>query len=67
MPRRAALTTKTPRTGRRTGSPDTREAILDAATHLFAERGYDGASIRAIGTAAGVDAACLHFFAPTKL
>jgi AcrR family transcriptional regulator len=66
MPRRAALTTKTPRTGRRTGNPDTREAILDAARHLFAERGYDGASIRAIGTAAGVDAALVVRFFGSK-
>jgi AcrR family transcriptional regulator len=55
--------TKTPRTGRRTGGADTREAILDAARRLFAERGYDGASLRAIGAEAGVDAALVvHFF-----
>ena len=42
-------------TGRRPGDSGTREAILDAALRLFAERGYDGASIRAIGASAGVD------------
>lgn len=42
-------------TGRRAGDSGTREAILDAALRLFADRGYDSASIRAIGAAAGVD------------
>jgi AcrR family transcriptional regulator len=51
------------RTGRRPGNQDTREAILTAARHAFAERGYDGASIRAIATSAGVDPALvLHYF-----
>jgi AcrR family transcriptional regulator len=62
MPRRTPPT-KTPRTGRRTGSSGSREAILDAARHLFAERGYDGASLRSIAAEAGVDAALVvHFF-----
>ena len=55
--------TRTPRTGRRAGASGTREAILEAARRLFAERGYDGASLRAIGAEAGVDAALVvHFF-----
>lgn len=55
--------TRTPRTGRRAGQSGTREAILEAARRLFAERGYDGASLRAIGAEAGVDAALVvHFF-----
>jgi AcrR family transcriptional regulator len=56
--------TKTPRTGRRPGQASgTREAILAAAERLFLERGYDNASMRAIGAAAGVDAALVtHFF-----
>ena len=49
--------------GRRPGDSGTREAILDAARMLFAERGYDGASVRAIASAAGVDPALIrHFF-----
>lgn len=55
--------TRTPRTGRRPGASGSREAILDAARTLFAEHGYSATSMRAIGTAAGVDAALIvHFF-----
>jgi AcrR family transcriptional regulator len=55
--------TRTPRTGRRAGDSGSREAILSAARKLFAEHGYDGASLRAIGAEAGVDAALVvHFF-----
>lgn len=58
-----AETTRKRPTGRRAGDSGTRDAILDAARDLFAERGYDGASIRAIATAAGVDPALIrHFF-----
>ncbi|GAA4173128.1 TetR family transcriptional regulator [Gryllotalpicola koreensis] len=57
---------QTPRkrpTGRRGGDSGTRDDILDAARDLFAERGYDGASIRAIAMTAGVDPALIrHFF-----
>jgi AcrR family transcriptional regulator len=54
------------RTGRRPGNPDTREAILAAAREAFADRGFDGASIRAIATAAGVDPALVHHYFGTK-
>jgi len=54
------------RTGRRRGNPDTRAAILEAARDLFAERGYDAASIRAIAARAGVDAALVHHYFGTK-
>lgn len=54
------------RTGRRPGNPDTREAILIAARDAFAERGFDGASIRAIAAAAGVDPALVHHYFGTK-
>jgi len=53
------------RTGRRPGRQDTREAILAAARHAFAEKGFDGASIRYIATNAGVDPALVHhYFGP---
>jgi AcrR family transcriptional regulator len=53
----------TARTGRRPGSTQTREAIAQAARAAFAEVGYDGASVRAIARAAGVDPSLvLHFY-----
>lgn len=55
-----------PRTGRRKGSPDTREAILAAARDAFADRGFEGASIRGIATSAGVDPALVHHYFGTK-
>ncbi|GAA4957630.1 TetR family transcriptional regulator [Actinoplanes utahensis] len=54
------------RTGRRPGNPDTREAILSAARGAFAEKGFDGASIRAIAAGAGVDPALVHHYFGTK-
>lgn len=54
------------RTGRRPGNQDTREAILTAAREAFADRGFDGASIRAIAAAAGVDPALVHHYFGTK-
>jgi AcrR family transcriptional regulator len=54
------------RTGRRPGNQDTRKDILDAARGAFAERGYDGASIRQIATSAGVDPALVHHYFGNK-
>jgi AcrR family transcriptional regulator len=51
------------RRGRRPGGADTRAQLLDAARVVFAERGYDGATVRAIAERAGVDAAMVnHWF-----
>lgn len=51
------------RTGRRPGRPDTREAILEAARRLFAERGYDGTTVRDLAAVAEVDPKLvLHYF-----
>lgn len=55
-----------PRTGRRPGNQDTREAILSAARQAFAEKGFDGASIRSIATGAKVDPALVHHYFGTK-
>jgi AcrR family transcriptional regulator len=52
--------------GRRPGAPDTRAAILAAARASFAERGFAGTTIRAVGSAAGVDAALVHHYFGTK-
>lgn len=49
--------------GRRPGPTATRDAILAAARELFGEKGYDGASLRAIARRADVDPALIgHFF-----
>lgn len=51
------------RRGRRPGGEDTRLALLDAAREVFVERGYDGATVRAIAGRAGVDPAMVnHWF-----
>jgi AcrR family transcriptional regulator len=61
--KKTRISTKTPRTGRRPGESSTRQDILDAARRLFSERGYQGATMRAIAAEAGVDAALVvHFF-----
>src|SRR5919199_4934959 len=52
--------------GRRPGATTTREAILEAARHLFATRGYDGTTIRGIAAGAGVDPALVHHFFGAK-
>src|SRR6059058_6399003 len=52
-----------PRTGRRPGIGGTRDKILAAARARFGEEGYDGATIRGIASAAGVDPALVpHYF-----
>jgi AcrR family transcriptional regulator len=51
------------RRGRRPGGADTRTALLEAARVEFAERGYEGATVRRIADRAGVDAAMVnHWF-----
>ena len=52
--------------GRRRGSPDTRSAILAAARSSFAQHGFAGTTIRAVASAAGVDAALVHHYFGTK-
>jgi AcrR family transcriptional regulator len=49
--------------GRRPAGEDTRAALLDAARVEFTERGFDGATVRAIAQRAGVDPAMVnHWF-----
>lgn len=45
---------------------DTRTRILDAAEKLFAQHGYDGASLRAITSAAGVNLAAVNYHFRSK-
>lgn len=54
------------RTGRRPGTTDTRDRILDAARRTFSASGYDGATIRGIAADAAVDPALVHHYFGTK-
>ncbi len=42
-------------------SPAKRDRILDAAEHLFAERGFEGVTLRQIASKAGVDVALASY------
>lgn len=52
--------------GRRPGAPDTRAEVLAAARASFAEKGFRGTTIRAVGAAAGVDPALVHHYFGSK-
>ncbi|WP_208798503.1 TetR family transcriptional regulator [Microbispora triticiradicis] len=54
------------RPGRRPGTADTRGEILAAARRVFAEKGFDKATIRGIAREAGVDPALLHHYFDNK-
>ena len=64
----------TARSGRRTSepaippqpAPDVRERIFLAAERLFAERGFDGVSVRDIVQAAGVNLAAVSYYFGSK-
>ncbi len=48
--------------GRRPGNADTRGEIIEAAKRVFAAKGYDGASLRAVAREAEVDPALVHHY-----
>ena len=54
------------RTGRRPGKSRSREDILQAARRIFADKGFDATSLRAISREAGVDPALVHHFFGSK-
>ena len=54
------------RPGRRPGSADTRGEILAAARKVFAEKGFDKATVRGIAREAQVDPALVHHYFATK-
>lgn len=54
------------RAGRRPGPTTTPDEILEAARTLFAERGYQGTTMRAVAERAGVNAALVHHYFGTK-
>jgi AcrR family transcriptional regulator len=47
-------------------SDHTREAIIKAAAHLFADKGFDGTSVREIVTKARVNQAAINYHFKTK-
>ena len=59
-----------PRARRRPGRPpgpvSTSDDVLRAARTLFAERGYQATTVRAIAAAAGVTPAMIHHFFGSK-
>jgi len=56
----------TARRGRPPGGSQTRSRILASARRLFGERGFEGASVRAIAAEARVDPALIHHYFGTK-
>ncbi|PIE27589.1 MAG: TetR family transcriptional regulator, partial [Micrococcales bacterium] len=62
----AVTSSQAGRTGRRRGSPDTRQQILDAARTLFAQRGFSATSVRAVARKAAVDPALIHHYFGSK-
>lgn len=59
-------TTGTRRAGRRAGDSGTRETILSTALEMFAERGFDATSVRAIAKQAEVDPGLVRHYFGTK-
>ncbi|MBG6226667.1 AcrR family transcriptional regulator [Arthrobacter sp. CAN_A2] len=54
------------RAGRRKGTSDSRQQILDAARSLFAEHGYQRTTVRMIAERAGVDPSLAIYFFGSK-
>lgn len=50
------------RRGRRPSGEDTRELIAEAARGEFADKGYDGTTLRSVARVAGVDPALVHHY-----
>lgn len=54
------------RSGRRPGKPQTKHAILEAARQLFAARGFERTTVRAVAARASVDPALVHHYFGSK-
>lgn len=52
--------------GRRPGTPDTRQTVLDVARQRFLANGYQAVTMRSIATEAGVDVALISYFFGSK-
>ena len=62
----AVAAQREPKVGRRPGNQDTRGQIITAARQTFAEKGFAGASMRAIAAEAAVDPALIHHYFDSK-
>jgi AcrR family transcriptional regulator len=62
----AVAAQREPKVGRRPGNQDTRGQIITAARQAFAEKGFAGASMRAIAAEAAVDPALIHHYFDSK-
>ena len=62
----AVVAQREPKVGRRPGNQDTRGQIIMAARQAFAEKGFAGASMRAIAAEAAVDPALIHHYFDSK-
>ena len=58
---------KSPGRGRRTGAPDTREAIRLAARARFLADGYQAVTLRKVAADAGVDVALISYYFGSKV
>jgi AcrR family transcriptional regulator len=56
-----------PRSGRRPGASGARETILDASRELFAAKGFEKTTIRAVAAKADVDPALVHHYFGSKV
>jgi AcrR family transcriptional regulator len=61
-----AMGTTGPTVTRRRNAADARERLLSAAGELFADRGYEGTTIREVGARAGVDPALIARYFGSK-
>jgi AcrR family transcriptional regulator len=57
---------KLPTRGRRPGSPDTRQTVLEVARRRFLANGYQAVTLRSIAAEAGVDVALISYFFGSK-
>src|SRR2546423_7794899 len=52
--------------GSRSSKEDRRQALVEAAVHQIAERGFEGLRTREVAAGVGLNIATLHYYFPTK-
>ena len=69
MPRQTEPRPATPaakKVARSARKPDARDSILEAASRLFAERGFEGCTLREVAARAKVNQGMIHYFFKSK-